>query len=163
MKGTQGKGATDLLRADHKKVKDLFVKYKSAKTPSEREELAGTISMELNLHSSIEEQIFYPAAEEALKDEKLIADSYKDHHEVKLLLDQLSRLCADQDEEKYGSVMKKLQTAVEDHIAEEESVMFPAVESSDLDLKVLGQKLIVFKEGDTANLIPMKKELRRGA
>jgi hemerythrin superfamily protein len=52
--------AIALLKADHRKVEDLFAKFEGAKK-AEKQRLAKRICTELTVHTTIEEQIFYPA------------------------------------------------------------------------------------------------------
>jgi hypothetical protein len=62
------KDATALLRADHKLVSDLFAEYGDASTTAQKRKLASQICAELTVHAQIEEEIFYPAVKQALKD-----------------------------------------------------------------------------------------------
>lgn len=59
--------AIDLLEEDHREVEDLFDKYEELKDASDKNELAVKICMALQVHTQIEEEIFYPAAREAIE------------------------------------------------------------------------------------------------
>src|SRR5215470_16081281 len=62
--------ATDLIRADHRKVEDLFSRYAAAEgQPSQSEPLVKQVCQELEMHARLEEEIFYPAVQAALADE----------------------------------------------------------------------------------------------
>ena len=53
--------AIALLKADHRKVEDLFEKFETAKDADRKKALALEICTELTVHATIEEEIFYPA------------------------------------------------------------------------------------------------------
>ncbi len=53
--------AVALLKADHRKVEDLFEKFEAAKSGSVKQKLVQQICIELTVHATIEEEIFYPA------------------------------------------------------------------------------------------------------
>ena len=81
------------LTADHARVKKLFKQYdrlaKSEADSSERQELAMTICAELTAHATAEEEIFYPAAREALDDADLIDEAEVEHASAKDLIAQI--------------------------------------------------------------------------
>ena len=56
-----------LLKADHRKVEDLFAQFEAAKGAGRKKALAGQICMELTVHTRIEEDVFYPACEGKVK------------------------------------------------------------------------------------------------
>ena len=61
--------AITLLKADHRKVEELFEQFEKAKDTARKEKLAQEICTELTVHATIEEEIFYPACKEAVEDE----------------------------------------------------------------------------------------------
>jgi hemerythrin superfamily protein len=68
------KNAIDLLTADHKKVKKLFKDYEKLKDERDVERkkaVAIEICDELTVHAKVEEELFYPAAREAIEDDEL--------------------------------------------------------------------------------------------
>ena len=75
---TSKKDAIKLLTEDHAKVKKLFREYeKLSKKEDEdgKEELAQQICKELTIHAQLEEEIFYPAARQAIKDDDLLNEA----------------------------------------------------------------------------------------
>jgi hemerythrin superfamily protein len=123
--------ALDLLIADHNRVKGLFARYQDAmeddKT-SEAEILAAAIHNELTVHTTIEEEIFYPESHD-LSEElgESVDEGVEEHHVVKVLLDELEHVEAGSDE--WIAKMTVVIESVEHHVEEEESEMFPAVRS----------------------------------
>ena len=78
---TTGKGAQDaiaLLKADHTKVQGLFDQFEKSRTESRKQSLAQEICTELKVHTAIEEEIFYPAAREAVDDSDLLDEAALD-------------------------------------------------------------------------------------
>ena len=74
------KDACDLLDADHKAVKAMFKEYETlsesrSRSTTKKRQLADQICRELTVHATIEEEIFYPAARKAIKDDSLITRS----------------------------------------------------------------------------------------
>ncbi len=75
------KDACDLLDADHRNVKKMFKEYeeltesRGRNAAQKKMELARQICMELTVHAQIEEEIFYPAVREAIKDTDLLAEA----------------------------------------------------------------------------------------
>jgi hypothetical protein len=53
--------AIALLKADHRKVEDLFAQLEAAKGAGKKQALVQNICTELSAHTVIEEEIFYPA------------------------------------------------------------------------------------------------------
>jgi len=109
-------------------VSKLFDDFES----TNQKEIADKIFTELELHTQIEEQIFYPAVQAI--DNDLVAESIADHDMVKELIEELRGL--DFNDEEFQDKFQELRASVEDHIAVEETEMFPEVESrlaNDLD------------------------------
>ena len=75
--------AIALLKADHKKVKELFDDFEDAKNPEQKTKIAQEAMKELRIHSVIEEEIFYPATRQALgQDESDVMDEAEEEHRV---------------------------------------------------------------------------------
>ncbi|HVR85635.1 MAG TPA: hemerythrin domain-containing protein [Planctomycetota bacterium] len=119
--------ATSLLNEDHKKVKRLFAQFETLQE-SDDAGLVGIyekVDKELRLHAQIEEEIFYPAVNNAQEEkaEGLVLEAREEHKIVKTLLDELSELEADDPE--FCAKMKVLKESVLHHSEEEEREIFP--------------------------------------
>ncbi len=114
--------AISLLLEDHKNVKKLFREYESA-GQSRRATLAEEILSELDAHSKIEEEIFYPAvkAKAARELSDVVAEGYEEHAIVDQLVMELKAM--NPGGEQYEAKMKVLMENVEHHIQEEEDEM----------------------------------------
>lgn len=85
----QTQDATELLIADHKKVKALFEAFENADSSSKKAQLVAQICKELEVHVQIEEEIFYPAVKAALNDHDLVPEGEVEHASVKDLIAQV--------------------------------------------------------------------------
>ena len=119
--------AFDLLKADHRKVEQLFAQLESA-SGKQKLQVFEQIKTELELHTHIEEKIFYPAVEEPEETHDLTLEAYEEHAVVKNLLKELSRARTANDE--WEAQAKVLQENVEHHVEEEENELFPKAESA---------------------------------
>jgi general stress protein YciG/hemerythrin-like domain-containing protein len=122
--------ATDLLRADHERVKGLFHDYESAEDEELelKKAIAEKVFVELDVHSKIEEEIFYPAAREQAggQGEELVNESLEEHDAVKGLIEEL-RGMAPQGQD-YENKFQDLIDNVLHHAEEEESELLPLAE-----------------------------------
>ena len=137
--------AIELLTADHNRVRGLFSRFKDAAEKdhdAEAAELAGKIVQELEVHTTIEEEIFYPAIhDESDEIGDLVDEGLQEHHVAKTLIEELDSVEAGSDE--WTAKVKVLIENVEHHAKEEEEEMFPKVRSaSDADSrKALAERL----------------------
>jgi hemerythrin superfamily protein len=113
--------AFNLLKADHRKVEELFSELESARGQAKLP-VFEQIKMELDLHAELEEKLFYPALEEPEQTHDLALEAYEEHAVVKNLLRQLSRGKTADDE--WQAQVKVLQENVEHHVEEEENELF---------------------------------------
>ena len=140
--------AITLLEQDHEDVKDLFDQYdelaENEGSESDRQALAQQICTMLTVHATIEEELFYPAAREALKEDDLIDEAVVEHASAKDLIAQLESMQAGDD--LYDAKVKVLGELIDHHVEEEEDEMFPKMRNSGLDLQVLGVAMASRKE-----------------
>ncbi|HEY3619264.1 MAG TPA: hemerythrin domain-containing protein, partial [Candidatus Sulfotelmatobacter sp.] len=107
-------------------------------------ELAEKICMALKIHAQIEEEIFYPQAREATKDNDLIDEAAVEHATVKHLIGEIEAM--EIGEELYDAKIRVLGEMVKHHIKEEEEELFPELESAKMDIDVVGKVLAERKE-----------------
>jgi iron-sulfur cluster repair protein YtfE (RIC family) len=104
------------------------------------------IKAALEVHATIEEEIFYPAVKEArsehVKDE--VREGYEEHKQIKSLLAQISSITPA--DETYGLKIKVLKENVEHHVKEEEGKMFPDAKKFVGKLMELGTELEARKQ-----------------
>jgi hemerythrin superfamily protein len=123
------KDACDLLDADHRAVKKLFKEYdelagsQARRALDRRLEIAREICQQLTTHAQIEEEIFYPALREALKETDLIAEAEVEHQTAKDLIAALE--AANQPDESFDAKVKVLGEYIDHHVKEERNEIFP--------------------------------------
>ena len=132
--------AFSLLKADHQKVAALFDQLEAASGKAKLS-VFNQIKTELELHTHIEEKIFYPALEKPEETHDLTLEAYEEHDVVKKLLKELSRAKTADDE--WEAQAKVLQENVEHHVEEEENELFPKAENvlSEEDIEALGERM----------------------
>lgn len=136
---------TELLHEDHKKVRDLFFKFSKSEDNSEKDELVKEILTELFIHSTVEEEIVYPACEEEAEDTKnLVDEAENEHRVVKFLMAELSKMNAESDQ--FEAKVTVLCELVNHHIKEEEKELFKKLRESGADLNELAEQVEARKE-----------------
>ena len=146
MAETKELDAVALLKQDHRTVEELFAKFEKASGEGSKQKLAEEICLELSVHASIEEEIFYPACEGKVE-EDLIKEAYVEHDGAKLLIAEI--LAGEPSDEFYDSKVKVLQEQIEHHVDEEEKRMeglFSQARKAGLDMDALGTELAARKE-----------------
>lgn len=138
------KDALALLRADHRKVSELFEAFEAARSPAKKKLLVAQICEELTIHAELEEEIFYPAVKAALKDRELVPEAVVEHASIKDLISQVQG--ADPDGEDYDAKVKVMSEYVKHHVKEEQNEMFPKAEGTRLDLVALRDEMMARKE-----------------
>src|ERR1700752_408185 len=133
--------ALEILKQDHQKVKGLFQDIRHESDRGKQKELFDKIDTELEIHTHIEETVFYPAIDEHEEFKDMVAEALEEHQEAKSLLGELEELGADNHD--FGSKLQQLMEAVEHHVEEEEGEMFPKIEEvfDEDELEQLGQEL----------------------
>lgn len=146
--GNGYKDATALLKADHKLVASLFADFEMTNSNNKKKQLVEQICKELSIHAQVEEEIFYPAVQKALKDHELVPEATVEHATLKDLIAQVKGVEPDGD--MYDAKIKVLSEYVKHHVKEEESEMFPEAKSTQLDLVELGA-LMTERKGQLAS------------
>ena len=140
--------AIEMLREDHRKVKDLFEHFEGTDS-GDKKEIVDTTLRELEIHTSIEEEIFYPAARLVLQElegdegDDVIDEAWEEHHVVKLIAAELKKMRSS--DERYDAKFTVLAESVKHHIEEEEGELFPKLEAH-IDGEELGEKMMVRKQ-----------------
>jgi hemerythrin superfamily protein len=142
--------ALELLRSDHDTVRDLFEQFESAKESGNTgtmPQLAEQIFHELEVHTAIEEEVFYPAARDVGGEaESLVLEGVEEHHVVDVLMNEIRGL--DPSAEEWAAKMTVLIENVEHHAEEEEEELFPKLREAfgDARLERMGEELEAAKQ-----------------
>ena len=143
--------ATALLRADHKRVSDLFELYEQTRSAAKKKGIVSKICIELSVHAQIEEEIFYPAVKRALKDKEMVPEATVEHATVKDLIAQVQGV--DPDGEMFDAKIKVMSEYIKHHVKEEQNEMFPKARTTKLDLNALGAQMAQRKEELMASVV----------
>ena len=134
--------AIELLKEDHDKVDRLFQKVK-ASPDGDHTDLFEQIKTELEVHTHIEETIFYPKLKEEGDEElkKITLEGIEEHHQAKMFLRELSSLV--EESEKFEPKLKVLMEDITHHVQEEEGEMFLMVKEQfdEYALQMLGEEM----------------------
>lgn len=124
--------AIRLLKQDHKRVRTLLEELDktSDRAEKKRQKLLGEIERELEVHSALEEEIFYPAFKHAARkkdDAALYYEAREEHHVVNdVVVPELDEARATSPE--FAGKAHLLKELVQHHVDEEEQQLFPRAE-----------------------------------
>jgi hypothetical protein len=123
-KSSQPQDAVQLLKADHKQMRKLFEQFHGA-SDEEKGSIASRLFTELDIHSKIEEELFYPAVQAKLESLDFEAQGngldVTDDGEVNLesedAFDEIDGADLDEldDEEKEGAEEEIITVAIDSH------------------------------------------------
>ena len=121
--GGESRDAIDLLTEDHKRVQKIFDDFETVdRDDSEAvQELVETACMELQLHSMLEEEIFYPAVRAQIDEDEqdmsdLLNEAEVEHETVDDLVAKLQEL--EPDDAMYAAYFNVLAKLVKQHVEE---------------------------------------------
>ncbi len=131
--------AITMLKADHRKVEELFKKYE--KSRGKKADIAKKICTELTIHTLIEEEMFYPACREAGVEEDMMDEANVEHDGAKVLISELE--AGSPEDDFYDAKMKVLSEEIKHHVKEEEQRggVFAQAKSKGVDLVGLGAQM----------------------
>ena len=118
-----------MLKDDHQKVKQLFQQFKQTNDQNQQQQIADQVLNELDVHASLEEEIFYPALRQKAgggEYRQMLEEAYQEHAQAKTLIQQLRGMQAS--DPQFATLMQQLQQDVEHHVQEEETEMLPKAE-----------------------------------
>ena len=133
--------AIAMLKADHRKVEELFEKFEQTIGKATKQRLAEQICLELKVHTAIEEEIFYPACRGKIEDD-LVNEAYVEHDSAKLLINEIE--AGGPEEDFYDAKVKVLSEMIEHHVEEEEKRsegMFSQARAAGLDMDRLADDM----------------------
>lgn len=136
--------AIALLKADHRKVEDLFDKFESARAGS-KQKIAEQICNELKIHTIIEEEIFYPALKGKIEEDTW-TEAFVEHDGAKVLINDI--MAGSPEDEFYDAKVSVLSEEIRHHVREEErrqEGMFAQAREAKVDLIALRDQMLARK------------------
>lgn len=133
--------AIAVLKADHRQVEAWFAQFEKTRSNDKKLALATKICEALTVHTTIEEEIFYPAFLEATDETDLHHEAEVEHEGAKRLIEQIE--ASGPDDEYYDAKVTVLSEMIKHHVKEEEQRggMFAKARESEMDLKAMGEQL----------------------
>jgi hypothetical protein len=148
MPAPASRDAVALLKADHRRIEDLFARFDSAQGAARKLVLAEQICMELTVHTRIEEDIFYPAcagfypACAGAVERNLLREARIGDRVAMGLIAEIR--CSGPADKFYDAKVKVLCEMVEHHVEQAEAPgngMFNQARRAGLDLDDLGRRI----------------------
>jgi hemerythrin superfamily protein len=138
--------AVALLKADHRQVEQWFSQFDKSNSKSKKQQLADSICEALTIHTTIEEEIFYPAFLQATKDKDLHHEAVVEHAGAKNLIAEIQDMSSSDDF--FDAKVTVLSEMIKHHVKEEEQPggMFAEAKKSKMDLQQLGEQLAARKQ-----------------
>jgi hemerythrin superfamily protein len=143
---TASRDAIALLKADHRQVEQWFAQFSKSRSEVKKQKLAQQVCQALTVHTTIEEEIFYPAFLEATEDRDIHHEAVVEHAGAKELIEQIKKMAATDDY--FDAKVTVLSEMIKHHVKEEEQRggMFAEAKNSDMDLQTIGQQLLARKK-----------------
>ena len=140
---TRAPHALELLEADHRALLRLLAEYadlvRHDAGARQRQALAERVCTELAIHHRLEEEIFYPAARRALRDEDLLDDNAQQHEAIADFVAQI--LATRASDALYDARVMALRDHVQRHVLQEREQVFARLARCPLDWHGLGARL----------------------
>ena len=133
--------AIALLKADHREVEQMFEEFEKTDSVAKKQEIASQICAALKAHTTIEEEIFYPAFLEATQEKDLHHEAEVEHDGAKKLIAEIEG--AGPDHDYFEARVTVLSEMIKHHVKEEEQRggMFAKARQSEMDLETLGEEM----------------------
>ena len=139
--------AIALLKADHRKVENLFAQFERARSKTRKKSLADQICLELSVHTKIEEDVFYKACREEGVDENLMNEASVEHDGAKVLVREIEK--GDPRDTFFDAQVKVLSEMIKHHVKEEEKKqggIFSRAKKAGVDTDALGRQMAAEKK-----------------
>ncbi len=150
---------TKSLIHDHEFVKQLMQRYMSTQDKQVKAMAGPQICEALQMHTSLEEAVFYPRVREL--DSALIDRCESDHQQADQLITQMQSLKPA--DEAYDNLMQQLQEAILSHITVEEQQLFPRVRASSINLQDLALQMKAYETNLVSGQAAGSQSRRPGA
>jgi len=127
----------EALKSDHRFARELFAHYFQSSDMEEKKALGRHILLLLEMHTTLEETVFYPRVRDA---DPSLTDHCEQEHEQARQTIKMLQLMNDGDPQA-DQLFHQLADAVFRHVDTEEQQLFPKIEQSTLDLSAIGYEM----------------------
>src|SRR4051812_20259975 len=111
---------TNLIRLDHTHVLSAFHQYEIGSSARLKKGLADQVSLAIEIHTQLEEEIFYPALR-VVSDDEMLRKSTPEHDEMRGLISRLRNMPVE--DPVYDATFFELMRHVMHHVADEETLL----------------------------------------
>ncbi|HVZ45118.1 MAG TPA: hemerythrin domain-containing protein [Ramlibacter sp.] len=116
---------TNMIRVDHTHVQTAIRQYEVASSMRVKKGIADNICLALEIHSQLEEEIFYPALR-LVSDTETLRKAGPEHNEMRELIARLRAMQAS--DAAFDDTFYALARVVMHHVADEETILLPCAE-----------------------------------
>lgn len=116
---------TNLIRLDHTHVLSAFHQYEAGSPARLKKGLADNVCLALEIHTQLEEELFYPALR-VVFDNEMVRKAAPEHDEMRGLISRLRHMPVT--DAAYDDTFFELMRHVLHHVADEETMLLPAAE-----------------------------------
>jgi hypothetical protein len=143
--------AVTLLKQDHREVEGWFEEYEQLDADAEKLALFNKIALALKVHTTLEEEIFYPEERGEVEDD-MLDEAYVEHDGAKKLIAEIEAMKPA--DEYYDAKVKVLGEYIKHHVKEEEQPggIFAQAKRGDEDLDAMGERIKARKQALMAQL-----------
>jgi hypothetical protein len=143
--------AVTLLKKDHREVEGWFDEYEQLEGENDKLTLFNKIALALKVHTTIEEEIFYPEERGDVEDD-MLDEAYVEHDGAKKLIAEIEAMKPA--DEYYDAKVKVLGEYIKHHVKEEEQPggIFAQAKRGDEDLDAMGERMKARKQALMAQL-----------
>lgn len=138
----------NVFKKDHETVKHILqtLKDTTERAVKTRQENFEKLVKEFTIHGDFEEKFFYPLLKDKSATHDLVLEAYEEHHEAKLILEEIKRLAPD--DERWIAKLTVVKENIEHHIKEEENSLFPKAKNliAEPELVQLENEYKLFKQ-----------------
>ena len=131
-----------VLRRQHRDIEALFHRLEQTGDAESRLRLLQRLAEHLEVHLRMEEEVLYPAVWElgTRRARGAVATAYEGHTAMKIVLEELATI--EEPAGRFGARLVAFRNLVDNHVAEEETGIFPVAHALGAEkLKRLGQEI----------------------
>jgi hemerythrin superfamily protein len=141
--GSPAANAIELLKSDHRQVEEWFQQFRNTDDAARRAELVADICRAIEVHARLEEEIFYPAFEEATGNHVLYHQALLEHDDARQVIGRIRCSPGAAADHYFDARVQVLGDLIQCHVAEEEmdGGMFDLAVRAGLDLDALGARM----------------------
>ena len=139
----EGISATDVLRKEHRNIKNLFGRFEEATSDRQKKSIGDACLRQIEVYTVLQEELFYPAVRRYVGERLRVVQAQAALQVAKLLIKELKALSGG---EHYNARFHLLKENIVQLIEESEAELLPRVEKSRMDLRQMARQMQTLKE-----------------